>query len=164
MKRREPLFSDHSIPWLVLGGIIAAFGLALLAQYGFGLAPCELCYWQRYAYGLAALIALLAILFMRKTNKIFWLSLLSLSLLAVAGIAFFHVGVEHKWWEGTSACGAASLEGASLADIEAAIEAAPLTRCDEATIIFLGQSMAFYNILYALLLSALSLYGALRRA
>src|SRR3546814_3417668 len=44
--------------WLVLALPAALLGGAYVAQYGFGLYPCEMCWWQRYphfaALGLAA--------------------------------------------------------------------------------------------------------------
>jgi disulfide bond formation protein DsbB len=159
MQQNTSFLMPRSLPWLILAAIATAFGVALLAQYGFGFAPCELCHWQRYAYGLAALIALGGGFVHRSRMLRFSLSLLSLALLSVALIAFFHVGVEYHWWQGTSACGASST-GSSIADITQAIEDAPLTRCDEASFTFLGFSMAFYNMIYAFSLSALSAWGA----
>ena len=38
--------------------------------------------------------------------------LLTLAFLATAGIALFHVGVEQKWWEGTTACTGVTFEPA----------------------------------------------------
>ena len=41
------------VPALLLGG-------AYLSQYGFGLVPCEMCWWQRYAHFAALGLALLS--------------------------------------------------------------------------------------------------------
>ena len=63
MAARQPLFPVSS------GALardrrarIAALCIAWLAQYGFGLAPCELCYWQRYGYWAAIALGVVAIL------------------------------------------------------------------------------------------------------
>ena len=62
MAARQPLFPVSSVPWLATGGALAALCIAWLAQYGFGLAPCELCYWQRYGYWAAIALGVIAIL------------------------------------------------------------------------------------------------------
>ena len=41
------------VPALLLGG-------AYLSQYGFGLYPCEMCWWQRYPHFAAVGLALLS--------------------------------------------------------------------------------------------------------
>ena len=112
MAARQPLFPVSSVPWLATGGALAALCMAWLAQYGFGLAPCELCYWQRYGYWAAIAVGVVAILQPAGTSRrkvALWL--LTLAFVATAGIAVFHVGVEQKWWEGTTACTGQSFEG-----------------------------------------------------
>ncbi len=101
MAARQPLFPASSVPWLATGGALAALCVAWLAQYGFGLAPCELCYWQRYGYWAAIALGVVAILQPARTaRRTVALWLLALAFLATAGIALFHVGVEQKWWQG----------------------------------------------------------------
>ena len=105
MAARQPLFPLSSVPWLATGVAVAALCIAWIAQYGFGLAPCELCYWQRYGYWGAIALGVVAILQPAGTPRrrvALWL--LTLAFVATAGIAVFHVGVEQKWWEGTAAC------------------------------------------------------------
>ena len=101
MAARQPLVPVSSVPWLATGGALAALCIAWIAQYGFGLAPCELCYWQRYGYWAAIAIGVVAILQpARHARRTMALWLLTLAFLVTAGIAVFHVGVEQKWWEG----------------------------------------------------------------
>ena len=69
MASRQPLFPVSSVPWLSTGGALAALCIAWLAQYGFGLAPCELCYWQRYGYWAAIVLGVIAILQPRRTAR-----------------------------------------------------------------------------------------------
>src|SRR5215475_10667509 len=129
MAQRQPLIPTTAVPWLATGGALAALCIAWIAQYGFGLAPCELCYWQRYGYWAAIALGVVAILQPSGTSRrTVALSLLALAFLAVAGIAFFHVGVEHKWWEGTTACTGGSLEGLTPEELEKAINDAPIVR------------------------------------
>ena len=42
-----------------------ALGTAMVAQHGFGLAPCELCVWQRWPYAAAAALVVPAFLLPR---------------------------------------------------------------------------------------------------
>jgi disulfide bond formation protein DsbB len=163
MAARQPLFPVSSVPWLATGGALAALCIAWLAQYGFGLAPCELCYWQRYGYWAAIALGVVAILQPAGTpRRQMALWLLALAFVATAAIALFHVGVEQKWWEGTAACTGVSLEGLTPEELEKAIKEAPIVRCDVPAWTMFGISMAGYNILYALALAAFTLWGALR--
>ncbi len=160
---RQPLFPVSSVPWLATGGALAALCIAWIAQYGFALAPCELCYWQRYAYWAAIGLGILAILQpARSSRRTLALWLLGLAFLAGAGIALFHVGVEQKWWPGLATCTGQIGAGMSAEDLASAIENAPITRCDEPAWTLFGLSMAGYNLLYALALAAFVLRGAAR--
>lgn len=137
--------SERAVPAVLLAG-----SLALLAgAYGFeiigGLAPCEMCWWQRWALMAAAGLAVLALLVP---------PLVLMPLLAVASngaIALFHAGVEQKWWQGLTRCTAPLLAGdakSMLADILAQ----PLVRCDAIPWQMLGISMAGWNFVVSFML------------
>jgi disulfide bond formation protein DsbB len=163
MAARQPLFPTSSVPWLATGGAIAALCVAWIAQYGFGLAPCELCYLQRYGYWAAIALGIVAILQPAATPRrkvALWL--LALAFLAIAAIALFHVGVEQKWWQGFTSCTGGITSGMTPEELENAINNAPIVRCDEPAWTMFGISMAGYNILYALVLAVFTLGGALR--
>ena len=163
MAARAPLFPPSSVPWLATGGALAALCIAWIAQYGFGLAPCELCYWQRYGYWAAIALGMVAILQPAGTARrqaALWL--LALAFLATAGIALFHVGVEQKWWQGLSTCTGQITAGMTPEELQQAIQSAPIVRCDEPAWTMFGISMAGYNLLYALMLTIFTLSGALR--
>ncbi|HVI87172.1 MAG TPA: disulfide bond formation protein B [Dongiaceae bacterium] len=149
--------------WLATGGALAALCVAWLAQYAGGLAPCELCYVQRYGYWATILLGVITITQNDAPRRRgVMLILTGLALVAVAGIAFFHVGVEHGWWEGSSACVGASTAGQSVEQMTETILNAPLVRCDTPAFTMFGISMAGYDMLYALALAALTLFGAKR--
>src|SRR4051812_42160702 len=44
---------------LVTAGAIGALAVAFIAQYGFRLEPCTVCYWQRAPYAMTGLLGLL---------------------------------------------------------------------------------------------------------
>lgn len=120
------------VPALLLGG-------AYLSQYGFGLFPCEMCWWQRYAHFAALALALLST-FVRPTRA--WIALAGLAILVAGLLGAYHAGVEYKWWEGVTTC-SSTAGGNSLDDILNA----PLIRCDEPQWTLFGISLAGFNFL-----------------
>lgn len=92
---------------------LAALGTAYYAQYVLRLSPCELCLYERWPYRLAAALGLLALLLPRLGRVA--LSLAGLVMLAGAGIAFLHIGVEQGWWNSPlPECNGALTPGAPL--------------------------------------------------
>ncbi|MFM5908885.1 MAG: disulfide bond formation protein B [Novosphingobium sp.] len=126
------------IAFLVPAGLI---GGAYVSQYGFGLFPCEMCWWQRYPHFAAIALGLLA--FALKGAR--WpVALAALAVLASGLIGAFHAGVEYGWWEGFTRCTSMVEKGS---DPLAAVLAAPITRCDEVQWSLLGISLAGFNFL-----------------
>ena len=123
-----------------------------------GIAPCELCTWQRVPYWVAAALALAAALRPGARRPLVLLAILAV--LASGAIAGFHVGVEQGWWPSPLAgCQAPrSTGGASVDDLMRSLAAAPSKPCDAPTYLVPGLpiSMAGMNLLYALGLSALA--------
>jgi disulfide bond formation protein DsbB len=141
------------------GALLLLGPAALLAgAYGFqylgGLAPCEMCWWQRYALMVA--LALAALGWVLGRNRALFV-LAALAVLANAGIGVFHAGVEQHWWEGITACAAAPA-GGSNADVMASILAQPLVRCDAIPWSLFGLSMAGWNALISTLIGGLALW------
>ncbi|HEX5644803.1 MAG TPA: disulfide bond formation protein B [Erythrobacter sp.] len=131
------LLAQHlalSIPALLLGG-------AYLAQYGFGLYPCEMCWWQRYPHFAALALALLS--FIAPPRRV-WIGLAGLAIFVSGVIGGFHAGVEYGWWEGLTAC---STSAPVTGDPLDAIMNAPLIRCDSAPWDLFGISLAGWNFL-----------------
>ena len=122
-------------PLVLLGG-------AYISQYGFGLPPCEMCWWQRYPHFAAIVLALLA--FLRPPGK----ALIALAAVAITisgVIGAFHAGVEYGWWQGLTAC--TVTPGSGAGDPLEAILKAPLVRCDVAPWSLFGISLAGWNFL-----------------
>ena len=123
------------VPLLLLGG-------AYIAQYGFGLAPCEMCWWQRYPHFAAVAFAVVA--WLRPPGRT--AVALAAQMIAISGvIGLFHAGVEYDWWEGLTACSTDNLAGSGNA--LDAIMNAPLVRCDVAPWSLFGISLAGWNFL-----------------
>lgn len=124
------------VPAALLGG-------AYVSQYGFGLYPCEMCWWQRYPHFAAMALGLAA--FVMKPPRV-WTALAGLAILTSGLIGGYHAGVEYGWWEGITAC-TAPASGVNVLDFNAA----PLIRCDVAPWALWGISLAGFNFLFSTL-------------
>jgi disulfide bond formation protein DsbB len=129
----------------------AALGGALISQYAFGLRPCELCLLQRYPYVAIIAIGLAGLALQRRWPRLRaplgWL-IVGLFLLD-GGIAAYHVGVEQGWISGPDAC-SGTTTAQTIEELRAQIMGAALVSCKQAAFMFLGLSMAAWNLLYAL--------------
>ena len=144
-------------PWLAMlmsGGLLVG---AWTFQYGFGYPPCTMCYWQRHAHKVVLAIAVVA-LALKVTGKPMpklFNSLLALAFLGSAYMAFWHMGVEYKIFEGPQTC----VAGGSLDAFDPNDPLGGLDKkikgpaCSEALWHFLGLSMAAWN-------GIISLFGA----
>lgn len=141
---------------LFLAASILALAGALTSQFGFGLHPCKLCFYQRFPYG--AVIALTTALLFYKEIARPGFAFLVIGAIFAAGavIAFYHTGIEYKWWEGAGGCTGSGTPD-SIDALRAMIQEAAMVRCDEPAFVFLGLSMAGWNVLYSLGLAALAL-------
>ncbi|GEO00199.1 dihydroneopterin aldolase [Novosphingobium sediminis] len=141
----------------VPGALIAA---VYVAQYGFGLAPCDMCWWQRYPHFAAIALALggLATRGTRLGNALVMLAALAIGISGVIGA--FHAGVEYGWWQGPTACSSTSLGSDPLASIMNA----PLIRCDTPAWTLFGISLAGFNFLISVSSAALILLLLGRRS
>ena len=135
--------------WLALllpAGLLAG---ALGSQHIGGLAPCEMCHWQRWPHYFAVGIAALSFA-ARGTPASRALVLLAAAAVAVSGaIGVYHAGVELGIFQGLTAC-TASGSGATGADLLKEIMNTPLVRCDQVQWSFLGVSMAGWNAILSL--------------
>ncbi len=121
------------VPAALLGG-------AYVSQYGFGLFPCEMCWWQRYPHFAALALGLAAY-----AIKPGW------ALVVLAGVAIiisgliggFHAGVEYGWWEGITNCTATGPASAAF-DFSA-----PVVACDIPQWELWGVSLAGFNFLFS---------------
>jgi disulfide bond formation protein DsbB len=157
--------------WPLLAFLSSALLLAIahaFERFG-GLAPCHLCLKQREIYWVAGTVALVASILQRTP---LWprLRLPSNLLLGAlffygAGLATYHAGAEWKWWPGPSSC--SGLGSAGAADLEAMLKGTANIKapaCDKAAWVFLGLSMAGWNVLISLKLAAWSVLAALRKS
>ncbi|WP_431285135.1 disulfide bond formation protein B [Humitalea sp. 24SJ18S-53] len=154
----------------LVAGLVAVLAaaaplMAMASERFAGLAPCALCLWQRWPYWVAAALAALAVAW--PGGRRWLLVLAGLAVLASAGVAVMHVGVEQGLWPSPlAACQAATSGGAmSIDDMLAAMAPRPAKPCDEPAYLIPGLpvSMAAMNLIYALALAGFAFTGARRR-
>jgi disulfide bond formation protein DsbB len=154
-------FSSRQAAALVLAASILVVGTAVASQYIGGLEPCILCYYQRYPWYAVIAVAILAVLLPGKTRAaLLWLC--ALLFVLGTGIAFYHVGVEHKVFAGPAACGSVMITGQSVDALRAQLVGRPVVRCDQAAWTLFGVSMAGYNLLASAAMALLSGWFAVR--
>ncbi len=135
----------YSGPALVLALSVAVAGAALASQHLGGLDPCILCYYQRYPWYLTIVLMLAAIAVPRARMAL--LVLAAAALAVNVGIAFYHVGVEHKVFAGPASCASGTITGATVEALRAQLAGQKIVRCDEPAFVLFGLSMAGYNLL-----------------
>ena len=139
-----------AVPAALLGG-------AYISQYVFGLYPCEMCWWQRYAH--FAALALGALALVRPSARVLT-ALAGVAILFAGLIGGYHAGVEYGWWQGLTAC---TSQIDMSQDALEAISAGPLIRCDQVQWSLLGISLAGFNFLISTA-AAVAILVLLRRA
>lgn len=123
--------------------LAGAFGF----QYLGGLAPCQLCLWQRWPHAAAIVIMGLALLLPHRMLPLLGI----VAALATAGVGMFHVGVEQQWWEGLASCSGNSIAGLDVNDLlNPNVSIAAPIRCDAIAWSMLGISMAGWNVILSL--------------
>ncbi|XDZ65124.1 disulfide bond formation protein B [Alphaproteobacteria bacterium LSUCC0684] len=135
-------------PRITLGmaaaGSTFLLGAAFFFEYVMGLEPCTLCIWQRWPHGIMAGLGLAGLLLPSGGARLMMIGGLVV-LLAGAGVAFWHSGVEWGLLPGPSACsGGVPLDGDPAAALDALLASEPV-RCDEVPWSLFGLSMANWN-------------------
>lgn len=156
-----------SHPGLVFGVIFTVCVSALAAAFGseafLGLEPCVLCIYQRYPYAIVIILSAIGFGTRKRVKAVVsLLGLSSLSFFVNSAIAFYHTGVERKWWESHSeSCTIFHFDNKEQSVLEN-ILSTPMGRCDEIPWQdpLLGLSMANYNVALCLLLAVMCAVAA----
>lgn len=160
------LRSPVSTALLITFGSAGALAAAWYFQLVVGLAPCPLCLDQRLPYYAAVPLGLLVAWGAARAPQRagLWragLFLLTALMAVDAIIAIYHTGVEWQFWPGPTAC--TGTAPPVVRDIMSALKTTRVPRCDEAAWRMLGISMAGWNALLALGLTAIGGIGTLMK-
>ncbi len=153
-----------ALPYPTRLGLAAAIGSALLLggayyfQYVVGLAPCDMCLWQRYPHMVAILFGLITVPLLVEPRVALVFALMAiLALFATAGIGVYHAGVEQHWWQGPQSCTGRVPAGLTAEELKQYLLNARMVRCDEIPWKMWKVSMAGWNAIlsggFAVLLS-----------
>ena len=144
---------------LIALAALLTLGAAWTVQ-GLGYTPCELCLAERYAYYAGAPLAgLAAFLASRSAHGAARavIALIALIFLANAALAFYHVGVEQRWWPGPTACTGALKGAIDVNDLMKSLNSERVVSCDVVQLRILGLSLAGWD---AVISAALAAYAA----
>lgn len=162
--------SLQRLPLPSLLGLLAALGsgfllgCALFFQYVMGLAPCEMCHWQRWPHIVAIIAGLGA--FAASSNRKLALGLLLVAIASIAvtsALGVFHAGVEYRWWTGPQACSGTIPTGLSPEELKKYLFGAKMVRCDEPAWKLAGISMAGWNAILSAAMAIVLASGVSRR-
>lgn len=130
------------------------------------MAPCFLCYVQRWVYWGAAAVALIGVITVWKrpfSRALFWLNLgLAALFLIGMGVAIYHSGVEWKIFAAPPTCAAGELHMENGSLLEQISKPQAIVSCADAKWRLWGLSMANWNVIGSLGLALLSFVSAFR--
>ena len=95
---------------------MTVLGVAYIAEYGFGILPCEFCIIERGVYVgiiIAGIIGLRSEMFGAHGGMLIQLIILSMGIVFTA----YHVGVEYHWWAGPPSCSGGGIDAATFEEI-----------------------------------------------
>ena len=105
--------SSENLVWIAFIGSLSLLLSAYAFEFLGNLKPCKMCLWQRWPHIGAILIG--SLIFYTRSRLL--MRMVGIMLFVGALIAFYHVGVELKWWEGPSTCTSGSINNLSLIHI-----------------------------------------------
>ncbi len=136
--------------WILLAtlGSVAMILGAWFFQYVMGLAPCQMCYWQRWPHMAAVVIGVIALLGL---PWMAWLGALAAATTSALGV--FHTGVERDWWEGPKSCTSSGQDLGSMSGADLlSLDGPKLVLCDEVSWALFGLSMPSWNAIISAVL------------
>jgi disulfide bond formation protein DsbB len=151
----------RSLLVVLLTSVVIA-GAALLFEHVGGLAPCELCLYERWPWYAAIVIAAATLVPGNEGVARGGIILGGLVFAAGTALAIYHVGVEQHWFPGPTACTGGSSGAQTLDQLRAQLLGRQPVNCDEPAWTLFGISLAGFNALASLAMAALCAGAALR--
>jgi len=139
--------------FLIFTFILVALVSAYIIEYGFGHKPCKLCVYERIPYFLSIFL-LIEILFFKRYKKI-TLLLLSLIFISSSILAFYHFGIEKKFFNESFVCTNNNLlETISKEELLKQLSESSIS-CKDVNFTIMGLSLASINLIFSLFLSVI---------
>ncbi len=152
MMTRQSLRADR-IALLVGAGGACLFLGALGFQYIGGIAPCEMCHWQRWAHIGAALTGIVAITMTKRDSTAQGLARIAILFVLTSGlIGAYQTGMEYHLLPGPAACSGHRY-------ILDSSGPPPDVQCDVVALPLFGISIASYTALCSFLIAALGAFA-----
>ncbi len=137
---------------------VFALSAALYSEVALGLEPCILCIYQRLPYLAIIVFGVIGLALKRRAAvPQLMIGLSGLAFLINSGFAFYHTGVEQKWWaSAVEGCAVPNFGAAAPQSILENIMSAPTGSCADIPWQdpIIGLSMANYNVAACLALAA----------
>ena len=130
---------------------ISIFSLlsAIYIEFVLDQKPCKLCVYQRVPYIIAIFICFLGFAVQKKTNLLFFLSIIFISSSFLAG---YHVGIENNIFSEFSGCTNSNMNLINKSDIIQSLNK-KLPSCKEVNFEILGLSLATINLFISIFIS-----------
>lgn len=137
-----------------LGLIVSAFVL----EHGFGVVPCQMCWWQRYVHWGLAAVAAIGVM-MPRHAKIWGFGLAALAMVGLY-IAVWQTGAQVGWWQFPASCaGWGQTLAHDATDMLAAMARTKIVPCDKEQFRLFGLTLAMWNIPCMVAVLVMSLVG-----
>jgi disulfide bond formation protein DsbB len=149
----------------MLFAALLAFALALTAsgfilEYGFGVIPCKMCWWQRYVHWAIAGFALIGLAIHNKQARLAMAFAVAAASIAGLYIALWQFAAQHHWLPFPPSCSGGGISMADPTNLLAAMDSTKIVPCDKENFKLLGLSLAGWNIPAMAFTLALSVLAA----
>ncbi len=147
--------------WLALlaGGMVAVLSFGLVLEHAFGVLPCPMCWWQRYAHAAILGLALAALVApaSKRTSGLAW----AICATAMGGlaVALWQFAAQHHLLPYPASCTATGTTLSQTTDLLTSMAHTKVIPCNLETFQLLGLSLAGWNIPTMLGVIAIALLG-----
>ena len=143
--------------WLYIVTILSAIALAsaLIAEFYFNLAPCEMCLKQREPYYII-ILGFIFITILRWQERVWFY--IGVQIISVYGLfySFWHVGIENQFLSGPSGCSSKLNSTDNILSLKEQILAKPVINCEDIAWSIFGLSAATINSMLLFLIFILN--------
>jgi disulfide bond formation protein DsbB len=168
LARTESVLGSDPVPFaaaaVAIIGAAAILG-AFFFQYVVGIAPCPLCLEQRIAYYVVIPLAVMVLVgtSVNSNRKVLIAALLFIAAVMIWNtyLGTYHAGVEWKWWPGPTDCTGDLNSLGKAGNLLNSIQTSSVVRCDQVAWSLFGISLAGFNAMVSLVMTAIAAWGGI---